>query len=152
MSHPHQDTFRPKRPPVKNLSTPHLRTLRKELLILRSDVDRAELLESYTHLRESVTRFGWLRFLVPGLGRSRGGPVSATLGGLLKQYPMVGSLLSLVLAKPLRTKVVASARPLIKWAGLGFTAWEAYRVWQQIRRQREPAAGRPTGAAADSAD
>lgn len=152
MSHPHQDTFRPKRPPVKDLSTPHLRTLRKELLILRADVDRAELLESYTHLRESVTRFTWLRFLIPSFGKSRSGPVGATLSGLVKQYPMVGSLLSLVLAKPLRTKVLASARPLLKWAGLGFAGWEAYRVWQQVRRQREPGAGGPTGTAADRAD
>lgn len=150
MNRSHQDTFRPKHPPGKDLSTPHLRALRKELLMVRADVERAELLESYTHLRESVTHFSWLRFLMPRFGKSRSGPLGATFGGLIKQYPILGSLLSLVLAKPLRTGVVSTVRPLIKWGGLAFTAWEAYRVFQQIRRQREPDAGRPDDTAGDS--
>jgi len=151
MSQSHPDTFRPKHRPARDLSTPQLRALRKELLIVRADVERAELLESYAHVRESVTHFSWLRFLLPTLGKSRGGSIGGTLGNLLKQYPVISSLVSLVVAKPLRAGVVSTARPLIKWAGIAFTAWEAYRVWQQIRRQRQPAAGRPTGAPDDSA-
>jgi len=147
MSQPHLDAFRPKHMPAKDLSTPHLRALRKELLIVRADVERAELLESYVHLRESARHFNWLRFLIPGFGKSRGGPLGATVGNLLKQYPMLSSLASLVLAKPLRAGVVSTARPLLKWAGIAFTAWEAYRVWQQIRRQRASAATQATGEA-----
>ena len=141
MSQSHPDsTFRPKRPPAKELSTPQLRALRKELLIVRADVERAELLESYVHLREAVTHFSWLRFLVPGFGKQRGGPLGSTVGGLLKQYPMLSSLVSLILAKPLRASVVSPAPPRIKWTGIAFTAWEAYRVWQQIRQQRRTSA------------
>jgi hypothetical protein len=121
-----------------------LRALRKELLIVRADVERAEMIESYAHLRETVTHFSWLRFLLPSFGKSRGGPFGAALGNVLKQYPVLGSLLSLVVAKPLGTSVVAAARPLIKWAGIGFTAWEAYRIWRQMREvRREPATARP---------
>lgn len=142
---PH-DSFRPKPTPAKNLSTPHLRALRKELLIVRADVERAELVETFLQLRNTVTHFSWLRFLIPKIGKTRSGPLSTTFSALVKQYPLVGSLLSLVLAKPLRSRVISTARPLIKWAGVGFTAWEAYRIWQQMRRQtkqqREPAAAR----------
>lgn len=151
MNQPHLDSFRPKRTPARNLSTPQLRALRKELLIVRADVERAELLESYTQLRERVTHFGWLRFLIPGFGKSRGGQWSATLGGLLKQYPILGSLLSLVIAKPLRSGVASTARPLLKWLGMGFAAWETFRIWQQLRQQlrQQP---RPTpGPSADAA-
>jgi len=144
MSQPHHDSFRPKRAPAKNLSTPHLRALRKELLIVRAEVERAEMIESYAHLRETVTHFSWLRFLLPSVGKSRAGPFGAALGSVLKQYPVLGSLLSLALAKPLGTGVVAAARPLIKWAGIGFTAWEAYRIWRQMREvPRAPATAHP---------
>jgi hypothetical protein len=136
MSQPPLDSFRPKPAPAKNLSTPQLRALRKELLIVRADVERAELIESYAHLRETVTHFSWLRFLIPSFGKTRSGPLGTTLSALLKQYPLMGSLASLVLAKPLRSGIVSSARPLIKWVGVGFTAWEAYRIWQQLRQQR----------------
>ena len=63
-----------------------------------------------------------------GLFNSAGG-----LGLLLKQYPVVSSLASLVLAKPVRSRLLASAKPLLKWGGLGLLGWEAYRVWQQMK-------------------
>ena len=55
------------------------------------------------------------------------------LGLLLKQYPVVSSLASLVLTKPVRSRLLASAKPILKWGGLGLLGWEAYRVWQQIK-------------------
>lgn len=153
MSDPHPDSFRPQRRPARNLSTPHLRALRKELLIVRAEVERAQLAESYAHLRQTVTHFSWLKFLLPTIARRRGGALGSTfaplLGRLMKQYPLVGSLASLVLAKPLREGVASAAKPLLKWAGIGFTAWEAYRIWararQQVRQQHDPAAARAAG-------
>jgi hypothetical protein len=154
MSQPQRDSFRPKRTPARDLSTPQLRALRKELLMVRADVERAELLESYTQLREKVTHFSWLRFLVPSLGKSSGGPLASTLGSLLKQYPVLGSLLSLVIAKPLRSGALSAVRPAIKWIGIAFTAWETYRIWQRLREQtrqpRETAATHSTDTAGDS--
>lgn len=122
----------------RDLSTPQLRALRKELLIVRASVERAEMASSVIELREAVTHFSWLRFLVPGFsGASTGvGRAGAGLGNLLKQYPLLSSVVSLVLAKPLRESVASAARPVVKWGGLALTAWEAWRIWQQVRRQR----------------
>ena len=144
MSQPRPDTtFRPTRIRSHDLSTPQLRALRKELLLVRASVERAEMAESLVELRSAVTTFSWLRFVVPGFGRSgtAASGVGASLGSLLKQYPLLSSLVSLIVAKPLRTSIVTVARPVIKWGGLAFTAWEAYRVWQQVRRQRGASAG-----------
>jgi hypothetical protein len=155
MSRPRPDTaFRPTRPRSHELSTPQLRALRKELLIVRAGVERAEIATAIVELRESVTRFSWLGFLVPGFGRSRGpglgAGLGAGLGNLLKQYPLLSSLISLVLTKPLRGRVFSAARPIIKWGGLAFAAWEVWRAWQQARRQDgQPARGDSPGTTAD---
>jgi hypothetical protein len=142
MNRPRQDTaFRPNRPRSHELSTPQLRALRKELLIVRASVERAELAETIVELRETVTHFSWLKFLVPGFGRARSvAAAGAGIGSLLKQYPLLSSIASLIVAKPLRSGLVSAA----------FTAWEAWRVWQQIRRSD----GRKARAAApdDTAD
>lgn len=135
--------FRPARPRPRDLSAPQLRELRKELLIVRASVERAEMTEAIVELRETVTHISWLRFLVPGFARGASvASVGSGLGNLLKQYPMLSSLVSLVVAKPLRSTVLSAARPLVKWGGLAFTAWEAYRVWQQMRRQSNRPAAR----------
>jgi hypothetical protein len=141
MSRPRPDTaFRPARPRSHDLSTPQLRALRKELLIVRASVERAEMTSAVIELRESVTRFNWLRFLVPGVGRSHSRGLGAGLSNLLTQYPLLSSLVSLIVAKPLRGRVFKAARPIIRWGTLAFTAWEVWRVWQQTRRQDSEAA------------
>jgi hypothetical protein len=149
------DTFKAqKRANTHKLSTPHMRALRKELLIARADVERMELAQAGADLRYKVKHFSVLNLIMPGRGkRGRtsgvGGFMNRMTGGagggigrffnagnlslLLKQYPVVGSLASLVLAKPVRTRLLASAKPLLKWGGLGLVGWEAYRVWQQMK-------------------
>lgn len=145
--------FRPRRGRAHDLSTPQLRALRKELLLVRASVERAEMAEALVDIRSTVTNFSWLRFVVPGFGRSgSGGGVASGLGNLLKEYPLVSSLVSLIVAKPLRTSIVSVARPIIKWGGLAFTAWEAYRVWQQVRRQRGASPNPPARARSDEDD
>jgi hypothetical protein len=142
MSQTRSDTaFRNKRHQAKDLSAPHLRALRKELLLVRADVERMELAQATIELRQAVTHFSWLKFIVPGFGgmRTGSGPKSSfinagSIGALLKQYPFVSSIISMLLAKPLRTTVVAGAKPALKWGSLGLAAWEAYRIWQQMKR------------------
>lgn len=141
MSHPQSDTaFRNKRHQSKDLSTPHLRALRKELLLVRADVERMELAQATIELRQAVTHFSWLKFIVPGFGGMRvgRGPKASVLnagsvGALLKQYPLISSIASLVLAKPLRTTVAAGVKPALKWGSVGLAAWEAFRIWQQMK-------------------
>lgn len=146
------DTFKtPKRDKMQKLRTPHMRALRKELLIARADVERMEMRQATHDLRSSITHFSFLRFLIPGGGTSRWskrgrgastGGVGAMLGSLLgsknigvlfKQYPIIGSVASLVLTKTVRTKLLSGAKPLLKWGGLGFAGWEAWRIYQQMK-------------------
>jgi hypothetical protein len=151
------DTFKAqKRAAAHRLSTPHMRALRKELLIARADVERMELAQASADLRYNVTHFSFLKFLMPGRSKrkasgsdggwmSRLGALGGLFGGggagrsgpglgvLLRQYPVISSLASLVLTKPVRTKLLRSAKPLLKWGGLGLLGWEAYRVYQQVK-------------------
>jgi hypothetical protein len=150
MSKPDEAFKAPQRNKMQKLRTPHMRALRKELLIARADVERMEMRQAAADLRSSVTHFSFLRFLMPkrsnrGWGKrgaSGGGimdTLSTLLGGgggigmLFKQYPIIGSLASLILTKPVRTRVVGSAKPLLKWGGLGFAAWEGWRIYQQMK-------------------
>jgi Protein of unknown function (DUF3318) len=156
MSQTRSDTaFRNKRHQAKDLSAPHLRALRKELLLVRADVERMELAQATIELRQAVTHFSWLKFIVPGFGgmRTGSGPKASfinagSIGALLKQYPFISSIASMLLAKPLRTTVIAGARPALKWGSLALAAWEAYRIWQQMKRDSSAS----TGAKEESAD
>lgn len=158
MSSSHSDTaFRSKRPQARDLSAPHLRALRKELLLVRADVERMELAQATVELRQAVTHFSWLKFLVPGFGGmrfgARSGPGSAKGGGmlnasnvgaLLKQYPLISSIASLVLAKPLRSTIAAGAKPALKLGSVALVGWEAFRIWQQMKNDPKKAAAAGT--------
>jgi hypothetical protein len=139
MSTSHPDhAFRSKRPTSRELSAPHLRALRKELLMVRADVERMELAQATVDLRQAVTHFSWLKFVVPGFAGMRWGKArdaGAGIGALLKEYPLISSIASLLLAKPLRSTVAAGAKPVLKWGSLALAAWEAYRIWQQMKNE-----------------
>jgi hypothetical protein len=157
MSQNHSDTaFRNKRPQARDLSAPHLRALRKELLLVRADVERMELAQATIELRQAVTHFSWLKFILPGFGGIRMGSGSkagvfnaGSIGALVKQYPLISSIASLVLAKPLRATIAAGAKPALKWGSLALAGWEAYRIWKQIKNDAT-AATRTEEAAVDS--
>lgn len=156
MSQTHSDTaFRNKRHQAKDLSAPHLRALRKELLLVRADVERMELAQATIELRQAVTHFSWLKFILPGFGGVRVGQGTKTsylnagsIGALLKQYPLISSIASILLAKPLRATVAAGAKPALKWGSLALAGWEGYRIWQQMKRDSAAS----SGVKADSAD
>ncbi|MDE1183419.1 DUF3318 domain-containing protein [Paraburkholderia sp.] len=149
MSNPYPDNaYRTRRHAPKDLSAPHMRALRKELLLVRADVERMELAQATVELREAVTHFSWLKFLVPGFAGARMGTKSGSMAGfgaLLKEYPLISSLASMALAKPLRSTVAAGAKPALKWGSLALAAWEGYRIYKQVRdeaRSKPPAADR----------
>ncbi|MBN3763160.1 DUF3318 domain-containing protein [Burkholderia sp. Ac-20365] len=158
MSQVHSDNaYRSNRPTAKDLSAPHLRALRKELLIVRADVERMELAQATLELRNAVTHFSWLKFIVPGFagsmpwGRRRGG-MPGGIGALLKEYPLISSIASLVLAKPIRNTVFATAKPALKWGSVGLAAWEAFRIYQQVKRESRKPGAAAAAAASDDAD
>jgi hypothetical protein len=89
---------------------------------------------------------------VPGFAGMRWGKArtaSAGIGSLLKEYPLISSIASMLLAKPLRATVVASAKPVLKWGSLGLAAWEAYRIWQQMKNESRRTTGDVVGERAD---
>jgi hypothetical protein len=149
MSQIHSDTaFRNKRHQAKDLSAPHLRALRKELLLVRADVERMELAQATIELRQAVTHFSWLKFILPGFGGMRVGQGSkasfinaGSIGALLKQYPLISSIASILLAKPLRATVAAGAKPVLKWGSIALAGWEAYRIWQQMKQDSAASSG-----------
>jgi hypothetical protein len=102
------------------------RALRKQLLLLRSATERAELVHTVTAIRQSATLFGKA---APGLAMGRGLPLAL---GLLKRAPLLSPLLSLALA--------GARRPVLRYgalaAGVAFVAWKG---WQWLAEQRAPA-------------
>lgn len=160
MSQSRPDTaFRNPRHHARDLSAPHLRALRKELLLVRADVERMELAQATIEIRQAVTHFSWLKFLVPGLAGlragsgSKGGILNAgSIGALLKQYPLISSIASIILAKPLRATIAASAKPALKWGSLALAGWEAYRILQQMKRDKAASADDRTESSDDASD
>ncbi len=105
------------------------RALRKQLLLMHSATERAELVQALGAARQSVAVLK--KGGVPGgmLGKSL--PLAL---GLLKRAPLIAPVLSLVLA--------GARRPLLRYALLG--AGSALLVWkgyQWLADQRRPATG-----------
>jgi len=113
-----------------------MRAVRKELLLLRAEVERAEFVQARAELHRKFANLSWLKLFVPGLSPTRGKPsgrgVNATLTDWVLGHPLVSSLASVVLTKPLRATVAAGAKPLLKWGTLGAAAWAGLRVWNQF--------------------
>ena len=95
------------------------RALRKQLLLIRSATERAELAQAVHAARQSVAAF---KSGIPGLAVSKGLPVAL---GLIKRLPLINSVLPLVLA--------GVRRPLLRYAllgaGAGLLVWKSYQWW-----------------------
>ena len=102
--------------------------IRKEILLLRCELERLELREATTELRGRFAHFGWLRMLMPRMGGARGGV--AGLGHLLKDYPFASSLISLALTHGPKLRGLSRVRPWLKISAAGFGAWQAYKLWR----------------------
>lgn len=117
-----------------------MRAVRKELLLLRAEVERAEFVQARAELRQKFSNLGWLKLFVPGLGgvRPKGGGrgVNATIMDWVLNHPLASSVASLALGKPLRATVAAGAKPLLKWGAIGGAAWAGLRLWSHLARKR----------------
>lgn len=111
------------------------RALRKQLLLLRSATERAELVHTVTAVRQLATGFGKV---TPGLAMGRGLPLAL---GLLKRAPLLRPLLSLALA--------GARKPVLRYgvlaAGAAFVAWKGWQ-WLAEQRAQAPAPADPQSA------
>lgn len=129
--------------PVRDLSSPQLRAVRKELLLLRAEVERTEFVQARSELHRSFSRFGWLKLFLPGSfgprpPKSGGRSFNASLTDWLTGHPLVSSLASLALTRPLRATLAAGTKPLAKWCAVGVAAWAGYRALAHyLQRGRE---------------
>jgi len=116
-----------------------LLAIRKELVLTRIAVERAELIQVTHNTRERLRNFRWVRYLLPGglsklsglggLGGLAGSGLK--LGGLLERYPLVSSVASIALTGLSHTPVGRVVRRGLKWGGLGVLAYQGLKMWQQ---------------------
>ncbi len=139
MSQPTSSHALPRRhSPVRDASTPQLRTVRKELLLLRAEVERSEFMRARAELHAKLEGFGWVKLLLPFSStkpRAPGKGFSAKLTELVN-HPLVGTLVSMLVAKPLRSKLAAGSKPLLKWGAVGAAAWTGYRLLTRAIRHK----------------
>lgn len=131
------DPHRARRKHQSRRSRHELLAIRKEIVLTRIAIERAELIEVSRHTRERLRGFRWMRFLMPaglgGLGKlSRSG---VKLGGLLERYPLISSAASLALTGLTKTSLGRIVRPAVKWGGLGMLAWQGVKLWQQATNE-----------------
>lgn len=120
------------------------RHLRKEILLLRAAVERADIAETSAELRHTFAHFGWLKWLAPAwtVGRAEVGAI----GGLMKEYPLLASLASVVLSAPLRRIAARVGGPAAKLGAVALAGWTIYKVWRSTRADAAEASDARTGA------
>jgi hypothetical protein len=101
--------------------------IRKEILLLRCELERMEIAEASAELRARFAHFGWLKMLVPRFG-ARGG--IAGFGHLLKDYPLLSSLASLALTQGPKIRSLKRFKPVLKFGAVAFAAWQAVTLWK----------------------
>ncbi|EON10948.1 DUF3318 domain-containing protein [Pandoraea sp. SD6-2] len=139
---------RPRRTRPSRRSRHDLLAIRKELVLTRIAVERAELIQASHVTRERLRNFRWVRYLLPG-GFANLASISGLassglkLGGLLERYPLVSSVASLALTGLSHTPVGRVVRRSLKWGSLGVLAWQGIKLWQESTKPSTPKAGAP---------
>jgi len=115
----------------QHFSPRQLRLLRKEILLLRAAIERAEVTQAGAELRHKLTHFGWLKWLAPSwaVGQSE----LSGLGAIMKKYPMLSSLASLAMSSSIRRTATHLTKPVAKLGIVAFAGWSAWKVWQSIQ-------------------
>ncbi|XQU68354.1 DUF3318 domain-containing protein [Cupriavidus sp. H18C1] len=143
-------------PPARRRTAREVRlplAVRKELLITRAALERYDCAQSLADVRASVRNIGRIGAWLPRMAR----PQSMwKLLGLAKDYPIVGSALSLALPLMRRVPVLRWGWKLSKLGAVAGAGYWAYRTWQQARSQTPegnvPAPGTARGDAAARTD
>jgi hypothetical protein len=143
-------------PPARRRTDREVRlplAVRKELLITRAALERYDCAQSIADVRASVRNIGRIGAWLPRMAR----PQSMwKLLGLAKDYPILGSALSLALPFARRVPVLRWGWKLSKLGAVAGAGYWAYRTWQQARSQTPegnvpaPGAARGDGARTDT--
>jgi hypothetical protein len=116
---------------ARDLNARELRPLRKELLMVGANLGRNSF-GPPPGLCRAVRHPSRFRFIVPGVAalpwRHEAG-LSAALDASLRHYPLPGSLMSLGPAEPLRARIVAFAKPALKWGSVALAAWDTLAIF-----------------------
>ena len=117
------------------------RALRKQLLLMRAAMERAEMVGAVDAARQSLTFFR--SGGIPGLALAKGLPLAL---GLLKRAPLVSSLLTLALSGA-RRPLLHLLRYGLLGAGSALLAWKGYQ-WLAGRAEQfaEPPPDQSIGA------
>ncbi|AJP60155.1 hypothetical protein UC34_24935 (plasmid) [Pandoraea vervacti] len=122
--------------------------MRKEIVLTRIAVERAELIQATHVARERLRNLGWVRYLLPG-GFARLSSLNnlanianadLTLAGLLQRYPL-NSVASLALSGLSHTRVGRVVRPILQWGGLGVLVWRGIQRSQDKTNLSHPQTG-----------
>ncbi|VVD82201.1 DUF3318 domain-containing protein [Pandoraea anhela] len=146
---------RPRRPRQSRRSRHELLAIRKELVLTRIAVERAELIQASHVTRERLRNFRWVRYLLPG-GFAKfsglGGLANSglKLGGLLERYPLVSSVASIALTGLSHTPIGRIARRSLKWGTVGVLAWQGIKLWHESTKPSGPQAGASQDATAET--
>jgi len=102
--------------------------MRKELLLIRADLERAQLVQAEAELHRKFRYFSWLKRLLPVAPSAAGHPL------LPRIHPMWGSIVSslLPLVRPKWIRLLRKAGPLAKWAAISIALWKGVRFWRRI--------------------
>ena len=131
----------------RHFSPRQLRVLRKEILMLRTAVERAEVAQAGAELRQKFSHFGWLKWLAPTwttIGKSELG----SLGAIMKKYPMLSSLASIAMSGSIRRTATQLVKPAAKLGVVAFAGWSVWKVWQSMQDDT-PEAAKSSAAATD---
>lgn len=104
--------------------------LRKQMLVMRAQLERMQLSEHIADLRRTTTFGALFRNAMPGFAAGKGIPM---LIDLFKRYPYLSSAISVGISrfkKPLLRKALGVG-------GLVLLAWQAWRLINKIRSKPE---------------
>ncbi|AJW44732.1 MULTISPECIES: DUF3318 domain-containing protein [Ralstonia] len=130
--------------------------VRKELLLTRAALERYDYMHARNDLHRATRRtfsLGGLGALLPSLIRPLARPNSLmrTLG-IAREYPLVGTVLSLAYAGLRRTVIGRATRKLGKLGLVAGAAWWGYQKWRESHGDGGQHADAPAAASGADAD
>ncbi|KDB59098.1 hypothetical protein [Bordetella bronchiseptica] len=108
------------------------RMVRLELLRARAALEREALAQGIVEAGRTLTPGNMVKSIWPSLGKANTSRLFWQAFALVRRYPFVSSTLSaMVMGRGARRS------GLLKLAGVALVGWQAYRIWQSAREERQ---------------